>query len=307
MYYHERRVREHDGWALEASGSGVTLPLPMPPQSAAPAGRLAASTELHRRRYRARRQLLIYRGVWNPFTDAGPVRDHVRAVLGVTGMSARQFAESAGLSVDTVRDIVWRNPGKVRNDTAVKAFRVTSPAGDPAGYVFAAGTMRRLQALACIGWPVKTIADQIGIARPYHLQEVRDGKREHCTVRTARRVSDIYDRLWNTPPAVTGAAKTAATKTRRMAEAAGWAPPAAWGDDIDDPAAQPHWDWVRQPDESRGRRGYRKPGAAAEVAEDLRDLIGHGESTETAARRLAISWAYARQLLSAFPALEEER
>lgn len=94
----------------------------------------------------------------------------------------------------------------------------------------AAGTRRRIQALAVMGWPFSEIAARLGVTRC----AVQKLGRASATVQaaTARRIAVVYDELSMTPgPSV---------YTRARAVKAGWVPPLAWDDDtIDDPYAQP--------------------------------------------------------------------
>ncbi|NUP42355.1 MAG: hypothetical protein HOY76_36320 [Streptomyces sp.] len=103
----------------------------------------------------------------------------------------------------------------------------------------AAGTVRRLQALVAAGWPVLHIAAELGMF-PTHVSHLM--RMSVTTLRTARRVAAVYDRLWNIDPATHGATPKGTLRARNLAAASGWAPAAAWDDDtIDDPAAHPDW------------------------------------------------------------------
>lgn len=91
------------------------------------------------------------------------------------------------------------------------------------------GTVRRVQALARLGWPVLFVQQQAGFSRSYDLMN------PHRAIRRANadRVAAIYDRLSMTP----GPSRRAAARAERL----GWVPPLAWDDDlIDDPAAEPY-------------------------------------------------------------------
>lgn len=109
--------------------------------------------------------------------------------------------------------------------------------------VDATGTHRRLQALAAIGWATRPLAAKVGVTPTAIKQWMR---RELVQPKTAARVAELYDELWNQPgPSVKGRAHA-----RRM----GWPSPLAWDDDtIDDPAARPN-------------RGHQLPLAFDEVA-----------------------------------------
>jgi hypothetical protein len=94
------------------------------------------------------------------------------------------------------------------------------------------GTRRRVRALERMGWPIRTIAADLGVTSPAVRAWIVG---ERVRRDTAARVAALYDRYWATP----GPSRRAAL----LAEAAGWPPPLAWDDDsIDDPAARPHRD-----------------------------------------------------------------
>lgn len=93
-------------------------------------------------------------------------------------------------------------------------------------WIPATGTMRRLQALAVIGWSTAEIAARMDSHyRP--LQKVRAGERECVRMSTARRVAVVFEEL-----CMQVRHDRAANITRFRAAAHGWVPPLAW-DDID--------------------------------------------------------------------------
>lgn len=99
----------------------------------------------------------------------------------------------------------------------------------------AAGTRRRIQALARIGWSINNQARMTGTQRCVLTRIVNGAPR----VRTAkaRLFAELYDRLWDqAPPQSTPYEKCSVTRASRDAEALGWLPPLGWLDDlIDDP------------------------------------------------------------------------
>lgn len=93
-------------------------------------------------------------------------------------------------------------------------------------WIPATGTMRRLQALAVIGWSTAEIAARIDSHyRP--LQKIRAGQRECVRSSTAVRVGQVFELL-----SMRVRDDRAARITRFRAVANGWVPPLAW-DDID--------------------------------------------------------------------------
>lgn len=91
-------------------------------------------------------------------------------------------------------------------------------------WISATGTMRRLQALAVIGWSTAEIAARMDSHyRP--LQKVRAGERECVRMSTARRVAVVFEEL-----CMKVRHGRAAKITRFHALAHGWVPPLAWND-----------------------------------------------------------------------------
>jgi len=98
--------------------------------------------------------------------------------------------------------------------------------------VHPAGTMRRLQALACVGWSSHDIATAVGTT-PVVIRGWQHGTPTWIFRRSALKVAGLYDAVWDQPPP-----GRYGVKVRRLAARAGWVPPLAWDDDeIDDPAA----------------------------------------------------------------------
>jgi hypothetical protein len=183
-------------------------------------------------------------GRWQPYVDAGPVREHI-AALRAAGIGVERIAHLAGLSVRYIRELAEHSRGgssgtrRVRPDTATRILDIgiSDASRAPHSRLDATGTRRRLQALIAIGWPTELLAAQLG-RRPNSLQRSMTG--ESITARTAHDVATLYERLWNTrPPRGTGDQRAAADAARAYAAAQGWLPPLAW-DDIDtDPTPTP--------------------------------------------------------------------
>jgi transcriptional regulator with XRE-family HTH domain len=259
--------------------------------------RCAACTEANRADHQRRDRLRLY-GQWQPFVDAGPVREHLEA-LSRAGIGWRRAAALSGVSTGAVSRILYGKPGRpptrgVRQETAaaILAVRPGAEALAPSVHVDATGTRRRLQALVATGWSQSQLAERLEML-PGNFGQVM--RREHVTAATARAVRDLYDELWNKPPAeATHRQKIAVSRARNHARAHGWAPPLAWDDDlIDNPAAGPAEGW-RRPD-----GGQRRAGDLREDAEWL--ITNQGYTREHAAIRLgvtrsALDQAFARTL-----------
>ncbi|MFD2093354.1 helix-turn-helix domain containing protein [Blastococcus deserti] len=176
-------------------------------------------------------------GRWQPYVDAGPVRQHI-AALRAAGIGVERIAQLAGISVSHIRALAQHGRGdspgtqKVRPSTATRVLSIGIDDLNraPHSRVDATGTRRRLQALVAIGWPTELLAAQLG-RRPTSLR--RSMTSQSVTARTAHEVATLYERLWNSrPPRMTGEQCAAADAARAHAAARGWLPPLAW-DDID--------------------------------------------------------------------------
>jgi hypothetical protein len=90
------------------------------------------------------------------------------------------------------------------------------------------GTVRRIQALQAIGWPLQVLAERLGYKHYRTLQMISRQPTVH--VDTAAKIARLFSELCMTPgPSV---------KARTAAAWHGHAPPLAW-DDIDDPREVP--------------------------------------------------------------------
>lgn len=103
--------------------------------------------------------------------------------------------------------------------------------------VDATGTMRRLRALAALGWTACDLGKRLdGVTGEAVGQIQRRKDRRYVYLATAQRVAALYDELSMTAPS-----GWIAKRTRAQAAANGWLPPLAYDDDtIDDPAACPN-------------------------------------------------------------------
>jgi len=197
-------------------------------------------------RWMRRRRRLIGYGQWQPFVDAAPVRDHVKAIQ-ATGMSINNLAEAAGVNASNLSRLLYPNCGRppisqMRPETAATILAYWPRLDDyvDAAVIDATGTRRRLRALAATGWPVTQIHRNINICVVETLQEARFA--EHVTARLARAVRDFY--IWASIGTAEdhGIAPWLAKRGRGYATRDGWEGPGAWDEDtIDDPEALPDW------------------------------------------------------------------
>ena len=240
-----------------------------------------AASAAARHRYR-----MIAYGKWQPFTDAAPAREYVRS-LQAQGLGWQRIAELAGVAPPTVSSMLYgrsgRPPtGRIRTATAeaLLAFRPALDDLPSTVPVDAAGTVRRLQALAAAGWSAQRLAGHLDASKA-HVRKIVCGKYPRVTAATARAVRGLYDELWDRPPPEgTRWEKTAAARARNHARQQGWPPAQAWDDDeIDDPAAVLAEGWER-------RDGVRRYGI---LLDEVGELIGFGEEPRAVAERLGVS------------------
>lgn len=164
----------------------------------------------------------------NGYRDATTARQHVAALRDL-GWAWEQIGQAAGLSTWVAHQLhagtttsLW--PESERALLAVPLRPQASHRG-----VNSVGTRRRVQALAWMGWTVAEVALRAGTT-PSSLRSLIQPKRR-ISYALAMRVAAVYDELSCTR----GRSNFAAGKARDL----GFAPPAAWDDDIDNPAAKP--------------------------------------------------------------------
>jgi plasmid maintenance system antidote protein VapI len=207
----------------------------------------AANSADQRRRHRA----IVY-GRWQPFVDAEPARRHVRLLM-ANGIGRRQIATLTTLSPSTIDNLIYGNPrahrpptGRIRPDTANRllAISVTPANKAPGRYTDAGPSIRRLRALAAIGWSPTAIACELSIC-PARIARIL--KAANVTVATATAIRILYDRAGDTPPQTfTEQQRDGAETARARARRQHWAPPMAW-DNIESDAEPSHAEPGRHP------------------------------------------------------------
>lgn len=240
---------------------------------------------------RTKRRLVAY-GRWQPYVDAEAARSHVLDLMEY-GIDWQRIAKVAGVSTTVVRSLLYGTPRKgwgpaqrIRPESERKLLAVTKTPENVADWVDACGSRRRLQALATRGWTIKYLAGRCGL-KETTAGVISTGRNRRVTPATARKITALYDELWDQgPPETTSEERRAATLVRRLAARKGWVPPLAWDDDtIDDPAATPN---VGE-----------KPSRVRALLEDSEELVTRdGYTWEQAAERLGVSPGYLRGLHS---------
>jgi len=145
-------------------------------------------------------------GRWQPFTDAARVRAHVRHLMAY-GIGAARIAALAGVPRSAVIHLLYGDPARgeppgrrIRSATARRLLAVRPAPENLAATaaVEAAGTRRRLQALVAVGWSGRVLATLLPM-EPAHMNRILRG-RPTVAAATARRVRQLYDKLWDQPP-----------------------------------------------------------------------------------------------------------
>lgn len=233
-------------------------------------------------RYEARRELLIGRGTWAPFTSAGPAQQRIAELA--KKLSLRQIAQATGLARSTVCSIAQGQTTSIRTGTSRVILAVEPQSERLADRVLvdATGTQHRLQALVAAGHSQSSLAHQIG-------QEARNFTRimktSHVYASTDRAVRQLYSERWDQPPPQsTKYERAAMTRAIVYGRRMGWAPPVAWSDaELDRPGGRPlpQKQWRRH--EVKQRRGE-------DLIEDATWIMRTEEGgLANAARRLGIS------------------
>ena len=197
--------------------------------------------------YNDQREHAMRRGIWQPWTDAAPVAEHLRN-LQQCGLGLRRIAELAGVDRKRLQAILTGRPERGTGPqeqvrpalaAAVLAVEPTFANIAPSTPVGATGTSRRLQALVAGGWPQARLAERLSMT-PGNFGTMLH--REQVTAATHRAAVALYDQLWRADPAAHGVDNQAISRARNQAKANTWPPVGAWDDDtIDNPSAFPDW------------------------------------------------------------------
>lgn len=243
--------------------------------------RCAECTEAQRVYHADRRRKVAYKQ-WNPWVDAEPARQHVKA-LQAAGLGRARIGELAGMDQAAIWRLENGNPkrGKlppfqIRKATADRILAVTASIETLAAYatVDATGSRRRLQALVTVGWSQRRLAARLGVD-PANMSSLM--KRPRVLATRARAIRGLYEELWDTVPECHSAQqRLAVARARQFAADRGWAKPMEWDEDaIDNPAASPHKDtadpkWVDPVAVERALQGEAGPLSKAEAVEVAR-------------------------------------
>jgi hypothetical protein len=156
-----------------------------------------AQREYNRNRVR---QMSRPDGIWCPYVDAGPVRDHV-AWLRTCGIGLKSLAKLAGVPHGTLSKLMYGDPARhmapsrrVQSATAQRIMAVMPNMAAGAQRVPAAPTWRLLDDLIHRGWPRAELARRLGHQGP-GLQI----RRTRVLASTARQVERLHAELVRMP------------------------------------------------------------------------------------------------------------
>ena len=214
--------------------------------------------------------------------DPGPAADHLRNILS-HNVTKEDIAAAAKCSRATIDAILNGRTAPIRRATAngILAVRPETLPTFRERPVDATGSRRRIRALVAIGHTVKTIIVASGIGHTA-MSHIIEGTALTIRASTAAAIARTYKILVAVPGS--------STRSRGRAVKLGWDGPAAWGANIDDPAAQPEAD-TETP-------ALGKSEAAAIRAADVQWLASIGVAEEDIAARVGISVKYVRGQLT---------
>lgn len=159
------------------------------------------------------------------------------AELNRSGWTIKGIAEKAGVSTTTVQRInsPTRRPARIKADVEAAVLAVQ---GSGQRYMTdAVGMVRRIRALATLGWSFRQIGERCGITQR-SIVDINTGGIKNVRPETFTAICAVYDELWDKP--APDRRDGIRDRMIRYARRNGWAPPLAWDDDsIDDPAATP--------------------------------------------------------------------
>lgn len=213
---------------------------------------------------------------------AGPVVEHIDRLL-ANDWTLRQIAAESGVPVSTLRTIA-NGQSKVQAHRArliLDVRIVPAPVTAHPGITNPVGSMRRLQALACLGHTLDEVGAHTDLGR-HRLGRIAAGRLKTIDAHVAQAIADAYRQLSQT--------RGDCALTLRRARERKWHGPLAW-DDIDDPNCQPEQaapyeaatKYERDPDRNR----------------EIEHLYLLGESPEQIAKQLDGNTKYIRDQLGA--------
>lgn len=164
-----------------------------------------------------------------------------------SGMSLTQIGYQLEMCKTTLSQHMRGERETMRRETYNKLLRLQPELPERSGAtrrggakISPQGSVRRLQALTAMGWPIKTAAPIIGVDQR-NLAKILLGKVRFVYSVMAADIAMAYDKLIGMDPLEQRASWTIEA-SRREAARRRYAPPHCWDEDtIDDPDAHPEW------------------------------------------------------------------
>lgn len=209
--------------------------------------------------------------------DAQPVIERLRT-LTAAGWSQGAIAESAGSDSGNISMILSGHFRRVHPKTARSILAIPADASPKNYWVDPTGTIRRVQALAAIGWPVRRTAADVGMSES-GMRHLINGHHSNAQRSIALAVANLYESRSTVP----GPSPEAAGWARKF----GWPDPTYWEDTgaIDDPTHDPH---ALEPARTR----------IEQIAEDADWLLRAGHDIDHIANRLGVTRSYINKALA---------
>lgn len=239
------------------------------PRTSTPMSRIPVLGRKHAR-YEIRTR---YNGVG--FVSAQPVRDHINELRGL-GLTSASIARDAGVHIKAVRELGDGDRETSRVRVAHAIMRVDFHPNPRQEMVLSIGALRRVRALANLGWSSTHIANNAKIS----VEVVQMLHRCPTTGwATWSAIRDTYEAL-----SATLATEGRPKYVRNLARARGWPAPLDWeGHDIDDPrvevVAQPWQPKTMQELLAERRAQVAELTAAGLSAAEIADRLGVAQRT----------------------------
>ncbi|MFM9261838.1 hypothetical protein ACKAMS_24690 [Rhodococcus sp. 5A-K4] len=168
---------------------------------------------------------LALAGTQMELVDKQSTVDHVSRLLAV-GLSFAMIARAAGITETTITNMLDGSSAQIRRGVADALASVDGKPHRQQSFVSSAGTRRRIEGLAVLGFSVNYVATELGVDKS-NFAKIR--KRQTVTYETYSAVKELFDGV---------GADGGCTRTKRWAASNGFVHPLLW-DDIDDPFAEP--------------------------------------------------------------------
>lgn len=250
--------------------------------------------QVRARDYRRARVAGLAAGTWESGKVVGleleRVRQHVRMLTAIRGVSGRRVALVAGVSHYAVDVLLVDGARGMFRPVAEALLGVTARAcigriDRPTIPVDVIGTARRLQALAVDGWSAETIAGLMGLyASTVRRHRQAGGPHTQIVWALHERYRELYEKIQSLADP-----RGTSESTGKYAARVGYLAPERWADgDIDDPHAEPlppppdTDDWAQVSRQIEDALRDPRPGKAAdyprpvqrEIARQAHDRLG---------------------------------